>query len=428
MVTKQLNKTLTEIGPGTPMGETIRRYWIPALLSFELPEPDCPPVRVRLLGEDLIAFRDTNGRVGLLDEFCPHRRASLWLARNEECGLRCVYHGWKYDVDGNCVDQMNEPTSFADKIHIKAYSTVEMGDVIWAYMGPVDKKPPVPRFEWTQVPATHRYATKVLQECNWLQGLEGGIDTSHAPILHRKISLDTDKPGIPLNSAFVQGRAPKLQVDNTDYGYRYYGVRPMEDDGTYVRAYHYVMPFTQLRPSTGAPHMVDGHFWVPMDDHNVMVWNFGYTFGEEPLSPGEGYERGSGNNFGTDVIIENGFRSVRNKGNDWLIDRQAQKHETFTGIQGINTQDRAVQEAMGTVVDRSKEFLGPADIAIVQARRLLEDATKTVEDGGDPPGVGASYYHIRAAESVFGPGVDWHEELMDHMYPAEPAVTIRQGC
>ena len=305
---------------------------------------------------------------------------------------------------------------------------MEMGDVIWAYMGPVDKKPPVPRFEWTQVPATHRYTTKVLQECNWLQGLEGGIDTSHAPILHRKISLDTDKPGIPLNSAFVQGRAPKLQVDNTDYGYRYYGVRPMEDDGTYVRAYHYVMPFTQLRPSTGAPHMVDGHFWVPMDDHNVMVWNFGYTFGEEPLSPGEGYERGSGNNFGTDVIIENGFRSVRNKGNDWLIDRQAQKHETFTGIQGINTQDRAVQEAMGTVVDRSKEFLGPADIAIVQARRLLEDATKTVEDGGDPPGVGASYYHIRAAESVFGPGVDWHEELMDHMYPAEPAVTIRQGC
>jgi len=139
VVTKEQNERLTRVGSGTPMGDTLRRYWLPALLSFEIPEPDCPPARVKLLGEDLVAFRDTNGRIGLVQEACAHRRASLWLGRNEECGLRCVYHGWKYDVEGNCVDQMNEPLQFADKVKITAYPTVEIGDLIWAYMGPKEK-------------------------------------------------------------------------------------------------------------------------------------------------------------------------------------------------------------------------------------------------------------------------------------------------
>ncbi len=168
MVTAQDNELLTRTGPGTSMGEVMRRYWIPALISWELVEPDGPPVRVKLLGEELVAFRDTNGRIGLLDEFCPHRRVSLWLGRNEECGLRCVYHGWKYDVDGNCVDQMNEPRQFKERVHLAAYPTVELGGVIWAYMGPPELQPPPPRFAWTQVPDTHRHVTKVIQECNWL--------------------------------------------------------------------------------------------------------------------------------------------------------------------------------------------------------------------------------------------------------------------
>ena len=185
MLSVEENERLTRTGPGTPMGQTLRRYWIPALLAWELPEPDCPPVRVKLLGERLVAFRDTNGRIGLLDEFCPHRGVSLWLGRNEACGLRCVYHGWKYDVDGNCVDQMNEPQPFKDSIHIEAYPTVELGGVIWAYLGPRQLQPPLPKFAWTQVPDTHRHISKVIQECNWLQALEGGVDTSHAQILHR---------------------------------------------------------------------------------------------------------------------------------------------------------------------------------------------------------------------------------------------------
>lgn len=425
MVTQEQNGLLTRIGPGTPMGDTIRRYWLPALLSFEIPEPDCPPARVKLMGEKLVAFRDTNERIGLIEEFCAHRRTSLWLGRNEECGLRCVYHGWKYDVDGNCVDQMNEVRQFTEKVKLTAYPTVELGSVIWAYMGPREKTPAPPKFEWTQVPESHRYMTKVWQECNWLQALEGGIDTSHAPILHRKLTQDTDQPGIALDTPFGRGAAPDVEVDITDYGYRYYGVRPLGEEGNYVRAYHYVMPFTQLRPSGSQKPLVDGHFWVPMDDHNVMVYNWGYSWGEAPLLPEESTRRGSGNNFGSDIDVDNGFRSVRNGDNNFMIDRQVQKYETFTGIRGINVQDRAVQESMGPIVDRTKEFLGPADMAIVATRRLLEEAVNTVLDGGDPPGLAPTYYNLRSTEAVIPYDVDWRESLMSKMYPTEPAATIK---
>jgi phthalate 4,5-dioxygenase len=172
MLSHEENELLTRVGPGTAMGETMRRYWIPAFLVREIPEPDSPPVRVRLLGEDLVAFRDSNGRIGLLGEYCPHRRASLFFGRNEECGLRCVYHGWKFAVDGSCVDQMNEPeeNQFKHKVRVTAYPTCELGGLVWAYMGPAEKIPPLPKFAWTEAAETHRHVSKVIQECNWLQG------------------------------------------------------------------------------------------------------------------------------------------------------------------------------------------------------------------------------------------------------------------
>ena len=419
------NELLTRTGTGTPMGDLMRRYWLPAILSWEVPEPDCPPIRVKLLGEELLAFRETGGAVGLVDEFCPHRRASMWFGRNEESGLRCVYHGWKFDINGQCVDQMNESRPFADKVKITAYPTVELGGVIWAYMGPADKMPATPKFEWTQVPESHRFMTKVVQECNWLQALEGGIDTSHAPILHRRITTETDRPGIPFDSPFVQGAAPTLEVDITDYGYRYYGVRPVGDNGNYVRAYHYVMPYTQLRPGNNEKRLVSGHFWVPIDDNNVMVYNWGYTWGEAPLEDTDSINRGDGNAFGTDIDIHNGFHSVGNRSNNYKIDRDVQKNETFTGIPGINTQDRAIQESMGRVVDRTKEFLGPSDMAIVTTRRLLTQAVNTVKDGGDPPGIAPTYYNIRAAEDVIPFDKDWREYLMGNLYPDKPAATVK---
>jgi phenylpropionate dioxygenase-like ring-hydroxylating dioxygenase large terminal subunit len=424
MLTHEENELVTKTGPGTPMGEVMRRYWIPALMASELPEPDCPPVRVQLLGERLVGFRDTQGQLGLLDELCPHRRVSLWLGRNEESGLRCVYHGWKFDVAGTCVEQMNEPAecSFAQKIRIKAYPTVELGGVIWAYMGAREHMPPPPNFEWTQVPESHRHVSKVWEECNWLQALEGGIDTSHAPILHRAISATATRSGIPLLGPFVRGGAPTLEVDVTDYGYRYAGIRPLEDGQTYVRTYHFVMPFTQIRPQqfripgVGERPKVAGHFWVPIDDENCMVWNWMYSFGEAPLTEEDRLERGSGN--GPDHVDQQTFRSLRHKGNNWLINRHIQKTETFTGIDGINTQDRAVQESMGPIVDRSQEHLGPADRAIIVARRLLLQAIKTVREGCDPLGTDTSYYQARAIEQILPKGAAWRDALLPAMYPA----------
>src|SRR6202521_4168217 len=388
MLTHEENELVTRIEAGTPMGNTMRRYWIPALLASELPESDCPPVRVKLLGEDLVAFRDTEGRIGLLDEFCPHRRISLWLGRNEDCGLRCVYHGWKFDVDGNCVDQLNEPgeNSFADKVHIKRYPALEMGGIVWTYMGPAEKQPPPPCFEFTQVEATHRHVSKVVEECNWLQALEGGIDTSHAPILHRALRSSTNRPGIDPRSPFVRGGPPNLEVDPTAYGYRQAGIRKMPEGGKYVRAYHYVMPFTQLRPASlfgaGLPQDLSdagpGHFWVPMDDHTCMVWNFMYSLNGEI---GDEDRREYGNGNGPDHVDQQTFRAVKNSRNNWGIERSVQKTDTYTGIEGVNTQDRAVQESMGPIVDRSEEYLGPADKAIIAMRRLLLQAIKTVQAG-----------------------------------------------
>ncbi len=165
MLPPKENELITRVGQGTPMGDTMRRYWIPACLASEIAEPDSPPVRVRLLGEDLVAFRDSEGRIGLIDELCPHRRVSLFFGRNEECGLRCVYHGWKYDVEGNCVDQLNEPEEhqFKHHIHITAYPTVELGGLVWAYMGPPEKMPASPKFAWTQVPESRRHVSKVIE-------------------------------------------------------------------------------------------------------------------------------------------------------------------------------------------------------------------------------------------------------------------------
>jgi len=420
MLTQEQNELLTRVGPGTPMGETMRRYWIPALLAWEL-EADGAPTRLRLLGEDLVAFRATDGRVGILDEYCPHRATSLWLGRNEENGLRCVYHGWKFDVTGQCVDQMNEPQQFASKVRAVSYPAVELGGAVWIYMGPPDRQPPPPNFDWTRATDRQRGLTKVVEDCNWLQALEGGIDTSHAPIMHRALKSNPNQPGLTASGPFVQGGAPVLELDTTDYGYRYFGIRKLGADQQYARGYHFVMPWTQIRPGTdGLPGAESknteshGHHWVPIDDEHTMVWNWYYCF-EGELRDEELDPQTSGNSFITDIDVSDGFRARRNRSNDWQIDRAVQKTETFTGIHGVNTQDRAVQELMGPIVDRRREHLGPADRAIIFARKLLDEAVRTVADGGDPPGVSAVYYDLRGADSVLPAEADWREELLPLM-------------
>jgi phenylpropionate dioxygenase-like ring-hydroxylating dioxygenase large terminal subunit len=426
MLAREDNALLTGVGPGTPMGATLRRYWLPALLAWELPEPDCPPVRVKLLGEELVAFRDTAGQLGLLDEYCPHRRVSLFFGRNEECGLRCVYHGWKFDVAGRCVDMMNEPEdlSFKHKIRTTAYPMVEVGGVIWAYMGPPELQPPLPNFAWTQMPATHRHVSKVIQESNWLQGLEGGVDTSHAPILHRVLTANTTRPGFRPADPFVRGKAPTLVVDLTDYGYQYAGIRPLPPDDVYIRTYQFVLPFHQIRPSRteGGLPAVAGHIWVPMDDENTMVYNWEYSATDAPLTEADRLERRLGN--GPEDVDQTTFRSRRHRGNNYLLDRRVQKTESFTGIDGVNVQDRALQESMGPIVDRSREHLGPADKAIIQARRLLLQAVKAVGEGGTPRGIKPTYYAVRATEGVVPREANWRDILTPEMATTEIFQTL----
>jgi phthalate 4,5-dioxygenase len=416
MLSHQENTLITRVGQGTPMGNAMRRYWIPAVLAREIAEPDGSPVRVRLLGEDLLAFRDSEGRIGLVDEYCPHRRASLFFGRNEECGLRCVYHGWKFDVAGTCIDMMNEPeeNDFKHKVRLTAYPTCELGGIVWAYLGPANALPPPPKFAWTAAPETHLHVTKVIQECNWLQGLEGGIDTSHAPIMHRLLSENSTRGGFKPSNPFVRGKAPRLVVDLTDYGYQYAGIRPLDDADMHIRTYHFVLPFHQIRPSraeSGTP-LIAGHSWVPIDDETTMVYNWAYSPGA-PLTDTDRLERGLGN--GPVHVDPSTFRSLSNSTNNYRIDRAVQRHESYTGIDGINVQDRAIQESMGPIVDRSKEHLGPADKAIIQARKLLRQAVMTVEAGGKPDGTGTSYYTLRAHEAVLPNGADWRQTVTPEM-------------
>jgi nitrite reductase/ring-hydroxylating ferredoxin subunit len=402
MLSNEDNERLVHVGEGTPMGNVFRRYWLPALLSSELPEPDGAPVRVRLLGEDLIAFRDTTGAVGLIDAYCAHRRAPMFLGRNEQAGLRCVYHGWKYDCTGQCVDMPTEPkdSTYKERIKLKAYPTWEGGGMIWAYLGPAPA-PAVPDFEMIRAPETHRFVSRTVQDCNYLQALEGGLDSSHATILHN-ITLgdmswldDFDRT------------MPRLDVQPTDYGFQYSGIRNLKDR-YWVRVYQYVMPATQIRgritPVRGEKvpprvPVISGHCWVPVDDVTVSVLNFSYS--ADPRIPLDlEFAMASEASYGRapeDMLPD--LRLKKNLSNDFMIDRRTQKTRTFTGIDGVNTQDVAVQEGMGPIVDRSREHLGSTDRAIVVMRRLLLDACRTVEAGGTPKGVDpSSYRNLRAVD------------------------------
>jgi phthalate 4,5-dioxygenase len=275
MLSKEDNELLTRTGAGTPMGELIRRYWIPALLSEEIPEPDCPPARVRILGEKLVAFRDSHGRIGLLDEHCAHRGTSLFYGRNEECGLRCIYHGWKYDVEGKVVDTPAESASsdFKSKLRTTAYPTHDVAGVIYAYLGPTDKMPLFPNYEWTQVPSNHSYVTKCLLECNYLQGLEGECDSSHLSLLHQSFT-----PG-PARAIWRLDTAPVYETEETDFGVRLVAIRKAPPDQRYVRFSSLVMPVYGCVPAGRAPGELDGfeiHTYVPCDDTHTWRYDIGF--------------------------------------------------------------------------------------------------------------------------------------------------------
>lgn len=383
------NELLTRVGPGTPGGEMLRRYWHPVLLASEVPVANSAPVRVRLLGEDLIAFRDTESHVGLVDAYCAHRRAPLFFGRNEDCGIRCVYHGWKFDRHGSCTDMPSEPegTHLVAKVKLKAYPTYEAGGLVWAYLGPSGSAPPPPNYEWLRAPAGYCFVSKTYQESNYLQGLEGGLDTAHVGFLHS----DDRNPVTRLASI---DRTPRLQVETTPYGFCYISFRQIPPGRNYTRIYQYLMPAQQMRPSIVASYgqkqqapTIDGHIWVPIDDVSCHVYNFIYSYDHtSPLTADFIKEEEAFFGRAANDYLPGTFRLKRNASNDYLIDRSLQKQGNFSGIQGINTQDMALQEGMGAIADRSKEFLISSDRAIVAMRRLLLEAIKAVESGEVPRG------------------------------------------
>jgi phthalate 4,5-dioxygenase oxygenase subunit len=417
VLTPEENRRLTEVGPQTPMGAVFRRYWLPALLSSELPEADGPPVRVRLLGEELVGFRDTTGSVGLLSAYCPHRRAPLFFGRNEEAGLRCVYHGWKFDRAGACVDMPSEPSDslFKSKVGVESYPTHEAGGIVWAFMGPIEMLPSPPDFEFVRAPASHRHVSKTFESCNYLQALEGGVDTAHSSFTHNN-DLGNRK------ALRQRDRSPRIDVERTDFGYTYSGIRDAGEND-YVRVYHYIMPSMQCRGNVmgrdgeqNAIPMIDGHIWVPIDDEHTFVYNWMYAYDPATSLPaGFAVARETAHGRGPDDIGPD-FRLHKNLANDYEIDRTLQKQKTFTGIVGVNTQDYALQEGMGSVVDRTKEHLGTSDRAIIVARQLLMQATNDVAAGKPPRGADPqASARVRPVDRLVPKNADWHEALKQEL-------------
>jgi phthalate 4,5-dioxygenase oxygenase subunit len=411
MLSRDDNELLTKTGPGTPMGQLMRRYWIPALFSDQLPAPDGPPVRVKLLSEKLVAFRDSLGRVGLVDERCPHRTASLFFGRNEDCGLRCVYHGWKFDIEGNCVDLPSEPwdKDFKRKIKITAYPCIERGGLVWTYMGPPELKPDFPELEWALVPASHRYVTRHVQECNWLQALEGGFDTSHLTFLHR---------GDEANADGVRMSLPRrYEVLPMDFGFAAGTCREAGAQNFWTCSM--LMPFHKLISTvpTGA------HVWVPIDDENTMNYCIEYR-GDRPLSD-EDLADSRDSFFIHPELLPGSERPVANQANDYLIDRTLQASgKSYTGIKGIGRQDCALQESMGPVADRTIEHLGLSDSVIIKLRRLLLQTLKDFESGAANtlPGLDPAAYRVRSGRFTLPADVSFEEAVDRYIRIQDPVA------
>ena len=422
MLRAEQNELLTRTGPGSVMGDLIRRYWIPALLTEELPEPDCPPVRVKLLSERLIAFRDSDGKLGLIDEFCAHRGVSLWFGRNEECGLRCAYHGWKYDVSGQCVDIPSEPeeSGFRQKIKLRSYPLAERGGVLWAYMGPPESQPALPEYEFATVPREQTFISKRFQECNYLQAMEGGIDSSHVSFLHRgALNKDPLFKGAKGNQYNLDDFQPKFEVVESAGGLLIGARRKAEDGNFYWRITQWLMPFFTAIPPRG-DHPMHGHFWVPIDDETCWAWSYDYH-PVRALSAGELQAMKDGH--GVHVkYIPGTYRPLQNKDNDYLIDRQAQKEgRSFSGVDGFSMQDASVQESMGPIQDRTRENLVTTDNGIIMARHLLMRAAKALQKGIEPPGRDPVTQRVRSASLVLPPDVSFSEAAKDALR-AQPGV------
>jgi len=429
MLSHEDNQLLARVGPNTPGGQVVRHYWLPFLFSAELAGPDCPPLRVRLACEDLVAWRDTEGKLGLMQNACPHRGASMFFGRNEEDGLRCVYHGWKFDVTGECVDMPNEPaeSNFKHKIQAISYPCVERNGVVWAYLGQANPAPPLPHMEWNMVPEGHAYVSKRVQYSNWFQAMEGGIDSSHANFLHSMLNPErtaarrTDLGGGPaLGFAYMaKDKQPVFETLDEECGV-VISARRTVDSKYYWRVNHYLMPFYTLFPPSGGDPPASGHAWVPIDDETTIVFHWTYH-PLRPLTENERHSLSHGQNGqdgfhpGVNSLLPansepyGAWRPVQRAENDYLLDDEAQRTVRFSGIPGGWAQDSALQETMGAICNRPAEHLGTSDLGIIAARRFYLNVVKRYRDTSAPPPAlnSPEAWYVRPAAAVLGQQEDW---------------------
>jgi len=405
MLTPEENATVTRVGPGTPMGEVFRRYWLPALLSSDLVADD-DPRPLRLLGEDLVAFRDTDGRVGVLDERCCHRQASLLLARNEACGLRCIYHGWKFDVEGAVVDAPNVKGGLR-RMTARAYRVREAAGLIWVYLGAEDQEPPFPAFNFMNVDEPNRVVLRNDLDCNWLQIMEGGLDASHVGVLH-----DDQDPLSAGRERASYDNSPTIVVENTAFGYHYAAIRELEqpegeDPLRWIRVQTFAVPNVTM--VSGGATASFTFFYVPYDDEHtgyfMCRWDDRAPVDVDSIRDWTGFHAPgyfSGDHFDGD------------RSNRWLQDRAAMRAgdgaevTSFSGYHGrVSVEDYAVDLSMGPILDRSRERLVPADLAVIRARKLLLEAARQVQEGREPASLRVDTSQIHVADAVVPADTPW---------------------
>jgi len=438
MISAAQNELLVRVGRDTPMGKFMRQFWVPACRSSEL-VADGTPIRLMLLSEKLIAFRDTGGRVGIFDHRCPHRCASLFFGRNEQHGIRCLYHGWKFDVEGNCLDQPNLPdkNKYPAGTSAVAYRTAEQGGLVYVYMGESQSAPPpLPQIEATVAAPNDKNVALIHRDCNWLQALEGDVDTSHLAFLHAGcVDVERMDPN-DTHTYLVKNKSPEIGVSKTPYGTMYAASRAAMEGFDHHRFAHFIFPFWVVYPSDRFERNMSANAWVPIDDENTMIFNIDtqrsggkqkqMSYADGTVVPGLArpmeYLPQTNDWMGR-------WRPTRNWSNDYLIDRDMQRRgESYSGVPGIPLQDQLIQESMGRIVDRSFEHLGSSDRMVMITRRAMLDAVRDYTESGvlpkvlTEPGLASQ---ARGGDMLVAKGVSWldaYEKAMTDKYGPDAQV------
>ena len=434
MTTASEGIELTRVGPGTPMGDLMRCYWIPACKSSELVR-DGDPIRLLLLGEKLIAFHDSEGRVGVLDHRCPHRCASLFLGRNEAGGIRCIYHGWKFDVAGNCVDMPSVAPhqNFQHKVKATSYAVLERAGVVWVHMGGPPEPPGLPAFEILDMPESEVNVGFVMRRCNYLQALEGEIDTSHFGFLHAgHVNIEDLAEDEPLRNTIIN-RAPEYHVSDAPWGTQYAGYRSVSPGQTYWRFANFLFPFWTQAPNGEFTSHMHARAWVPLDDHNTMFvfiwWNKAKAANSMP-TPVLKDGRPIGGAGRSNRLLANTtdwlgrWRMADDESNDWALDRAAQRSNAiYSGIEGIHLQDQAITESMGLITAFEHEHLAPSDQMITRMRRRLLMAARALREQGTlPPGADECSVYREARSGYF---VSSDQSQWQQVYSRQLGASIR---